>query len=186
MMEWKTGKYGNKFLVDTDKLEKSNDDKEKNKYPLILKYKSKNVDEVSYAIKKQKKRPIEVEEGFSNKEEDIKALKWLSKTFGGRVVGNKENGTEKNADFTFRGGKLELKTFNNPNIGTIDKKVQKAIKQIDKNPYGIMLDITKTHQPLDVIKKAVEKRIDISNKPYNIKVIYKDGNKYFVKEYRKK
>lgn len=152
-------------------------------YSVYRKYKYKNIKVENHEIEKLPRVEPKKEKGFSEKEEDVKNLYWLADTFGGEVIGNNEQG---NPDYTFRGKYLELKTINNSNISTIDKRVQKGLHQIRKNPYGLLLDITKAHQPKDVIEKAVGKRVDLSGCDYDVVTIFKDGQKCFVKKYKRK
>ncbi len=152
-------------------------------YSVIRNYKYKTIEVVNHTIKKMQREEPKKEKGFSEKEEDVKNLYWLADTFGGEVIGNNEQGKP---DYTFRGKYLELKTINNSNISTIDKRVQKGLHQIRKKPYGLLLDIAKAHQPKDVIEKVVGKRIDLSGCDYDVITIFKDGKKYYVKKYKRK
>ena len=66
---------------------------------------------------------------------------WLYKTFGGKITLLKESPERdvKTPDYLWNGKKWELKSAHS--INGADKSLQHAIKQIQDNPGGVILDI---------------------------------------------
>lgn len=155
------------------------------KYTKLIKYKPKNFRCYKYKINKKPYIEPIIENGFSNKNDDIDGLNYIAKKFGGTIRGLKENNANMNADYYFRYGKLELKTFYYPKLNTIDKKIQKGLKQIEDCPYGLLLDIRKTIQPYGIIKKVVEKRVDQDNKNFDVIIIFRNRCNYRIYMYKK-
>lgn len=76
-----------------------------------------------------------------NHQAEIAMSEWLHRTFGGDIVLLKESPKRdiKTPDFLWNGKKWELKGAHS--INGADKSLQHAVKQIQDNPGGVILDI---------------------------------------------
>lgn len=95
-------------------------------------------------------------------EDEIRTAKWLIETFGGNVMLLREHRTYgiRTPDFLWRGATWELKDISSNQYGTIDKRIQKACKQLQEYPLqgqhgGIILDFTGNRLPMEKIKGYV-------------------------------
>ena len=83
------------------------------------------------------------EDGYTTKnhQAEIAMSAWLYKTFGGKITLLKESPERdvKTPDYLWNGKKWELKSAHS--INGADKSLQHAIKQIQDNPGGVILDI---------------------------------------------
>ena len=86
---------------------------------------------------------VTYEDGYSTKnhQAEIAMSAWLYKTFGGKITLLKESPERdvKTPDYLWNGKKWELKSAHS--INGADKSLQHAIKQIQDNPGGVILDI---------------------------------------------
>lgn len=74
-------------------------------------------------------------------QEEIEVAQWLHRTFGGdvRLLKESELRGVKMPDYMWRGKSWELKTAHS--INGADKSLQYAIKQIQDNPGGVILNL---------------------------------------------
>lgn len=86
---------------------------------------------------------ITYEDGYQTKnhQDEIKMAQWLLRTFGGDIRLLREAKTEstKRADYMWRNALWELKGAHS--INAADKRFQHAIKQIQDNPGGFILNV---------------------------------------------
>ena len=86
---------------------------------------------------------VTYEDGYSTKnhQAEITMSEWLHRTFGGEITLLKESPERdvKTPDYLWNGKKWELKSAHS--INGADKSLQHAIKQIQDNPGGVILDI---------------------------------------------
>ena len=119
------------------------------------------------------KEKVEIEEGVDLAEEKnaIANAKILNDFFGDSITVLKAANTDKQKtpDYLWRGKLWEQKTTSSAKA--IDSALRKAMKQIQENPGGIILDITNNKDSLDEIYKAIESRIERRNFTGDIDVI---------------
>lgn len=91
--------------------------------------------------------------------EEIKIAEWLHSTFGGDIKLLNESDVlgVKMPDFIWRGKLWELKTTSTRNA--TDNAVRKAIKQIQDNPGGIILDYGENEINLEALVTVISKRV---------------------------
>lgn len=132
------------------------------------------------------KGSVEYEEGFDFRKhaEEKQTALWLLDTFGGRIIVLKENyGYKlKNPDYKWNSRFWELKGVSSRS--SLENALKKAIKQIDKNTGGIIIETQKLHGKLDFVYGTIIKRLD-SPKINDLYIIIKN-RKMLVKVYRKK
>lgn len=90
------------------------------------------------------------EEGYQIKRhrDEIKVAEWIHRTFGGNVRLLKESVQRgvKMPDYVWNNRNWELKTVHS--INSADKSLQHAIKQIQDNPGGVILNLLEiVHMP---------------------------------------
>lgn len=119
------------------------------------------------------KERIKIEEGVDLTEEKnaIANAKILNDFFGDSITVLKAINADKQKtpDYLWRGKLWEQKTVSSAKA--IDSALRKALKQIQENPGGIILDITNNKDSLDDIYKAIESRIERRNFTGDIDVI---------------
>lgn len=86
---------------------------------------------------------VTYEDGYQVKghQDEIKTAEWIHHTFGGDVKLLKESTQRgvKMPDYVWRGQNWELKTARS--VNGADKSVQHAMKQIQDNPGGVILNL---------------------------------------------
>lgn len=130
------------------------------------------------------KGSIEYDKGFNPKysqEEKLTAF-WLLDTFGGKIIllNQKEGYKIKNPDYEWNEKLWELKLASTSN--SLDLAVKKAIKQISRQPGGIIIEIKKYKNKKASIEGIIKNRIKYSSIK-NYFVIIKSGNK-LIKIYK--
>lgn len=119
---------------------------------------------------------ISYEEGYKPKKhkEEIDIATWLKEQLGGDILCINEK-NEETPDYIWRGKMWELKTPKT--LNGIDKLVHKGLRQISKNPGGLIIDLS-NFEGLDALEAAniIEKRIVRSAKS-DIDVLLKRGDK---------
>lgn len=89
---------------------------------------------------------VTYEDGYQVKghQDEIKTAEWILRTFGGDVKLLKESKikNQKRPDYLWRGKLWELKGTSS-SIDRADKLLQHAIKQIQDNPGGVILNVLK-------------------------------------------
>lgn len=104
---------------------------------------------------------VEYDEGYKpgKHQEEINIANWLHDTYGGaiRLLNEADEFGVKMPDFEWRGKLWELKTTSTANA--TDNAVRKAIKQIQDNPGGIILDYGDREIDVDVLLSVISKRV---------------------------
>lgn len=106
-------------------------------------------------------------------EDEIRVAEWLRDTFGGDIHCYNERGFDSaSPDYLWNGKSWELK---NPSTATsTDNAIRKALKQIQGNPGGIILDY-REHEITEEIMSVISQRIERGNLAA-IDVIYLRGD----------
>ena len=109
---------------------------------------------------------VTYEDGYhiSHHSEEIKIAKWLHENFGGDIVLLAETGGlhEKTPDFLWRGKGWELKTTTTEK--SADSALRSALKQILKNPGGVILDYGDNEVSIPDAEKIVLHRLERQEK----------------------
>ena len=104
---------------------------------------------------------IERDTGYkANKhQKEIEIANWLHNTYGGniRLLQEANELGVKMPDYNWRGKLWELKSTSTANA--TDSAVRKAIKQIQNNPGGIILDYGNHDIDIDIILSVINKRV---------------------------
>lgn len=104
---------------------------------------------------------VEYDTGYKpgKHQEEIKIANWLHGTYGGdiRLLNEADEFGVKMPDFEWRGRLWELKTTSTANA--TDNAVRKAIKQIQDNPGGIILDYGDRDIDIDALLSVIGKRV---------------------------
>lgn len=121
---------------------------------------------------------IEFEDGLNTKDsrDEIKIAKWLSETFGGKIVVLKGSSEQLSPDYLWDGKYWDLKTPTGKE-NAIDQRIRHGIKQIMNNPGGLVIDLSQNKMQ-DSKKKALEYALKRSQS--SIDVIVKDKNNFAV------
>lgn len=104
---------------------------------------------------------VEYDTGYKpgKHQEEINIANWLHDTYGGdiRLLNEADEFGVKMPDFEWRGRLWELKTTSTANA--TDNAVRKAIKQIQDNPGGIILDYGDRNIDIDALLSVIGKRV---------------------------
>ena len=104
---------------------------------------------------------VTYDEGYKQgkHKEEIRIAEWLHRTFGGDIkLLNEANALGvKMPDYEWGGKLWELKTTST--LNATDNAVRKALKQIQANPGGIILDYGDNEIDLDALVETVSKRL---------------------------
>ena len=104
---------------------------------------------------------VTYDEGYKpgKHKEEIRIAEWLHRTFGGDIkLLNEANALGvKMPDFEWNGKLWELKTTST--LNATDNAVRKALKQIQVNPGGIILDYGDNEIDIDALVETVSKRL---------------------------
>ena len=110
--------------------------------------------------------------------------RWLYKTFGGEIIIREERKDQLNPDYLWNGRFWDLKTISSEKAA--DAAVRKGIKQIRKNPGGIIIDGRSKGLNRGLLVSIIENRV--RQKRYgslDIIIIF-DENAFEVWRYNKK
>ena len=109
---------------------------------------------------------VTYEDGYhvSHHGEEIKTAQWLHENLGGDIVLLAEDGGlyEKTPDFLWRGKGWELKTTTTEK--SADSALRNALKQILKNPGGVILDYGDNTVSISDIEGIVARRLERQEK----------------------
>ena len=112
------------------------------------------------------KGTVTYEDGYhvSHHGEEIKTAQWLHENLGGDIVLLAEDGGlyEKTPDFLWRGKGWELKTTTTEK--SADSALRNALKQILKNPGGVILDYGDNTVSISDIEGIVARRLERQEK----------------------
>ena len=102
-----------------------------------------------------------IEDGFRDVAGEEKCAQWLHGTYGGDIVLLAENNPagEPNPDYLWRGRLWDLKSPKSSQYSTIEKRIKKGVKQIAKNPGGVVVDISKSSVNIDYIEDLIFREI---------------------------
>ena len=115
--------------------------------------------------------------------DDIAMAEWLYNEFGGdiKVLGEEHDETgKKNPDFLWNGRLWDLKTPDQPTFNAINKRQQTGIRQIRRNPGGIIMDLNKCGASLEDAEIAVANRMYTSADFAADVIILHKGNEYKI------
>lgn len=108
---------------------------------------------------------VEYDAGYKigKHQEEIKIANWLHDKYGGdiKLLNESDEFGVKMPDYNWRGKLWELKTTSTANA--TDNAVRKSIKQIQKNPGGIILDYGDRDIDVDALLSVISKRVVRSN-----------------------
>lgn len=76
----------------------------------------------------------------SRRRQEVETALLLHNTYGGNIELIHEDASKKTADYNWRGKLWELKSVSS--LTSVDTQLRKAIKQIENNAGGILLDIS--------------------------------------------
>lgn len=138
--------------------------------PVPAKIRSENVTEEYLRSATPGEGAVTYEDGYQIKghQDEIEIAKWIHRTFGGDVRLLKESVQRgvKMPDYMWRGKNWELKTAHS--INGADKSLQHAMKQIQDNPGGVILNLLDTvpmptleRQLLGRFLRSNENRLDV-------------------------
>lgn len=118
-----------------------------------------------------------VEDGFRDVAGEEDCAKWLYSTYGGDIVLLAENNPEgeSNPDYLWRGKLWDLKSPTSSKYSTLEKRIKKGVKQISKNPGGVVIDISKSSVDIDYIERIILKEIKPSAKEQMDFIIVDNG-----------
>ena len=129
---------------------------------------------------------VTYEDGYRTKDhqQEINTAQWLHRTFGGDITLLKESEikNQKMADFLWNSRLWELK--NTSSINGADKSMQHAIKQIQDNPGGIILNISENINLLQ-LEYQLARRIRRSQTGMLDLIMLSQGELIKVLRYRK-
>lgn len=125
-----------------------------------------------------------VEIGKRQQEREMASL--MADSFGGevRMLAESNPAGTKNPDYLWRGKAWELKTPKQ--LNGVDKLVRTGIKQISKNPGGIIIDARQLSASHEAIVEAIFHRIWRSASGQMDVVLFEQGEKAKVYRYRKR
>ena len=126
------------------------------------------------------------EEGYkvSGHQAEIDTAHWLHDTFGGDITLLCESNTknEKSPDYVWRGAYWELKGASS--VNSADKQAQHAIKQIQSNPGGVIIELSTDDITEDIVAQ-VTRRVQRSNIGKLDIMIVKDKKALKILRYKK-
>jgi hypothetical protein len=113
--------------------------------------------------------------------DEIKDAEWLHRYLGGdiRIIKESTIKGEFSPDYEWNNRMWERKSFTTSSYGTIDKRLQHAIKQISKKPGGILIDVTNSPLSLESATHIVSKSLK-TRAIKTIDVIVKKGDSFIV------
>jgi len=118
-----------------------------------------------------------------NRVDDIKIAKWLHSEFGGDIRVLEEihkNKRVSNPDYLWNGRLWDLKTPDSKSYSALNDRPRTGIKQIRRNPGGIIMDLNKCGASLEDAEIAVRNRMYTSaDFAADVIILYK-GDKYKV------
>jgi len=136
------------------------------------------------------KGKIEFEKGWvkgQNGDAEIRYAKNIHQHFGGDIQLNSKRDDIKYADYTWNGKLWEHKSCRSEN--SVDKQVQKALKQIKTNPGGIVIERTNKNLTTEQIHNQIMDRISRSV-PSEINqfdvIVFEEDNIIFAMNWRRK
>lgn len=118
---------------------------------------------------------IEMEPLYKPEEhkDEINMANWIRNTYGGDITLLTETGKEKISDYEWNGKRWDLKTTSTEI--SANSAVRSGLKQIRKNPGGIILDYGKHEIVLDKVLDVVVERMKWTNlSPVDIMVVSDD------------
>lgn len=123
---------------------------------------------------------IEFEPGYrvSSHGEEMKVAQWVHNTFGGDITLLKEStqNNVKTPDYRWNDVLWELKTVEANSQNAVQQSIRTALHQIESNPGGIFLDVSKCGISLSEARKAVTYRMNRSAKvSADVMMIYNNG-----------
>lgn len=130
---------------------------------------------------------VEYDTGYKigKHQEEIRIANWLHDTYGGdiKLLSESDELGVKIPDYNWRGKLWELKTTST--LNATDSAVRKAIKQIQENPGGIILDYADHSIDLEALITVISKRVvRCELKTFDILMLSK-GNAIKVLRYKK-
>lgn len=119
---------------------------------------------------------------------EAEIAEWLHREFGGDmiVLEKKNKQGEKEPDYLWRGKYWELQTPEGKRKNLLDDHTREGIRQIRKNPGGIIMDLNKCDVSLEQAEKDITHRMERSaGFDADVFILYKNGE-YKVIRHKKK
>ncbi|MFU0535165.1 hypothetical protein ACMZ7N_04210 [Gardnerella pickettii] len=127
---------------------------------------------------KSSKGSINIPDGARVNSKEKRAMQWIAQS-GHNVTANpvKNIQNQKNPDFTIDKETWELKTISGNGKNTIDN----ALKHASKQSANVILDITDSNMPRDLINTIVQKRLSREDTKLNCVCIIENGKINYYK-----
>lgn len=130
---------------------------------------------------------VTYEDGYQVKghQDEIKIAEWIHCTFGGnvRLLKESEIKNQKRSDYLWRGKLWELKGTSS-SIDRADKLLQHAIKQIQDNPGGVILNVSRDTD-ITSLEQQLARRVQRSKIGVLDLMILSKGNLVKILRYKK-
>lgn len=127
---------------------------------------------------KHSKGSISIPDGARVNSKEKRAMKWIAQS-GHNITANpvKNMQNQKNPDFTIDKETWELKTISGNGKNTIDN----ALKHASKQSANVILDITDSNMPRDLIHTIIQKRLSREDTKLNCVCIIENGKINYYK-----
>lgn len=127
---------------------------------------------------KSSKGSINIPDGARVNSKEKRAMQWIAQS-GHNITANpvKNIQNQKNPDFTIDKETWELKTISGNGKNTIDN----ALKHASKQSSNVILDITDSNMPRDLINTIVQKRLSREDTKLNCVCIIENGEINYYK-----
>lgn len=106
---------------------------------------------------------LTIEDGYTTKdhEKEVNIARLIANMFGGDITVLKEINEDKvsTPDYIWNGKYWELKSPSCASLNAIDKRLQKGLHQIEKNPGGVILNLENTQVDINSIATKIENRL---------------------------
>lgn len=121
----------------------------------------------------------------SRSKDEIKMAEDIHRVFGGDITVLAESTTEgiKNPDYLWNGKLWDLKTTSNEKA--CSNAIRKGLKQIERNPGGIILDYGNLNIDNKKLEEIMDKRM-LWNKEKDVDILVRNKGEYRVYRYRHK
>lgn len=124
------------------------------------------------------------EENFVNQNGELEFAEWYKRHLGGDIIlrgdATKTNpNAPRSADYLKQGKLWELKSMSAKRKDTYIDRLNYGLTQIDNNPGGIMIDITKSPYSITEIAGGILKYA-ATDTPFRYQILLRDGEEFRV------
>lgn len=128
------------------------------------------------------------EQGYSQQKhvEELRFANWVHSSFGGNItlLNEIDKQGQKQADYLWNNKLWELKSISSEKA--VDSQIRKALKQIEKNPGGIMIMLREDVRDLELLEDYISNRMRRSCHFETVDIVLeKNGKVLKVLRYKK-